>query len=118
MRKKPPCIRAAAAWGLEPTANLRIARSQFADEAFDRVIGAGVAVVLDQILVDRDRVAALSGFAFDEAAIRLAAAARSRQVGGHFRRGLVHFGSVATSPGVVHFERSAASRTMRRIAAR
>ena len=40
--------------------------------------------MLDQILVDRDRVTALGGLSLDEAPMRLTRAARWRQVGGHF----------------------------------
>ena len=43
--------------------------------------------MLDQILVDRDRVTALGGLRLDEAPIRLAHAARSARPGGHFQTG-------------------------------
>ena len=69
---------------LKPATDFPFGRSQFADETFDRVVRAVVAVVLDQILVDRDRVTALGGLRLDEAPMRLAGAARRRQVGGHF----------------------------------
>ena len=46
---------------------------------FDRVVRAVVAVMLDQILIDRDRVTALGGLRLDKAPMRLAGAARRRQ---------------------------------------
>ena len=113
--------------GLETAADLVVARSQFADEAFDRVISADIAVVLDQILVDRNGVAALRRLRFDETAIRLATAARSRRVGGHFRRAGTlwvggHYGRFWVGghfAGAGTFSSSAAAASaMRRIVAR
>jgi hypothetical protein len=70
--------------GLKPAADFRLSRSQLANETLYRVVRAVVAVMLDQILVDRDRVTALGSLGLDEAPMRLARTARRWQVGGHF----------------------------------
>ena len=73
--------------GFEPATNLRIARSQLADEALYGVVGAAIAVMLDEVLVDRHGVAPLGDLGHDEVTMRLANAARSRRPGArHFRR--------------------------------
>jgi hypothetical protein len=68
-------------------------------EALYRIVGAIIAMMLDQILIDRDGVTALGDLCLDEGGVRGdAAAARSRggsgdiggglEVGGHFGRGV------------------------------
>ena len=69
---------------LKSATDFGLSRSQLANETFYRVVSPVIAVMLDQILVDRHRVTALGGLRLNEAPIRLAGAARRRQVGGHF----------------------------------
>ena len=70
----------------EPALDLRLARAQLADEPLNGVVCPFVAVVIDEMLVDRYAMAAFGEFGFDDAPVRLAAAARPSRVGGHFGR--------------------------------
>src|SRR5664279_5395795 len=89
---------------LEAAANLRISWSNSACKTLDRVVRTVVRVMLDEILIDRRCITALSQSRFDEGGVFAAAAARTehrrshilstvlrRKVGGHFAHGGVRF---------------------------
>src|SRR5271156_5514886 len=70
----------------EPTLDLRFARPQLADEPLNGIVRPFVAVVVDEMLVDRYAMAAFGEFGFDDGSVRFATAARLSRVGGHFGR--------------------------------
>lgn len=86
----------------EAAAHFRTRRAKAASEAFYRIVGAGVPAVLDEILIDRDGVAAFRDFRFDPRGVNTdTATPRSQghfgggcdlggryEVGGHFGEGV------------------------------